>query len=445
MTSSLLAFYLQCNLLVASAWLVWVTTKAITRALKIEASQRGQLQVARFLFTGLLLILSCVLISSIFSIGWLAGIIVRADEYWFVPGMPIVAGLDDGLGRQYLLGGIQVNIALLFSLVLLAGFAWQTYTLAIAVRCLKQIVSAATEWKNLHGVQLVFSQQIATPFSTLALGRKQIVLPYTLLASPRNLRLAVAHELQHLRNGDLGWVILLEGIKRLCFWNPAVHLWQYEFDCLQELACDEALVQDKQVNALAYGNCLLDVASNNTGHTLVAVSSMVPKLSLLHNSQSQLKRRILMLGKKGGNKYTSFKLAGYGFMLGAGLLNATLVVFAADQGAGRADYIPVSRVNPQYPASALEKKQVGWVQVEFAIDTNGGVQDAVVLGNCVRLQTAATESCTQDPLFDAETLAALRQWRYEPVMENGVAVRVEGVQMIMRYELGDEEAAAAQQ
>jgi TonB family protein len=245
----------------------------------------------------------------------------------------------------------------------------------------------------------------------------------------------VTHELQHLRNGDLGWVILLEGLKRLCFWNPAVYLWQYEFDSLQELACDEVLVQEKRINAMVYGSCLLDVASNNTGHTLVAVSSMVPRLSLLHNNQSQLKRRILMLEKKDGNKHTRLKLAGYGLLLGAGLLNATLVVFAADQGAN--SYIPTSRVNPQYPASALEQKQVGWVQVEFAIDTNGSVQDAVVLDNCVRLQTAAPESCDPDPLFDAASLAALRQWRYEPVVENGVAVRVEGIKTILRYELGE--------
>jgi TonB family protein len=445
MTGSLLALYVQFNLLVAAAWFIWVLTKTITRGLKIEISQRGQLVVARFLFIGLLLIVSCALIGSLFSFDWFAGIVARADEYWFTPGITIVAGLDDGLDRRYLLGGTQVNLSLLVSLLLLAGLAWQTYRLTIAVRYLRQIVADATEWKNLHGIQLVFSQQISAPFSTVALGRKQIVLPYSLLGSPRNLRLAVTHELQHLRNGDLVWVILLEGVKLLCFWNPAAHLWQYEFDCLQELACDEVLVQEKQVNALIYGNCLLDVASNNTGHTLVAVSSMVPKLSLLHSNQSQLKRRILMLGKNASNKHTGLKLAGYGLLLGAGILNATLMVFAAEQGAGRNDHIPVSRVNPQYPASALDQKQVGWVHIEFAIDTNGSVQDAVVVENCVWLQTDEPESCTPDPLFDAESLAALRQWRYDPVLENGVAVRVEGVQTILRYELREEEPNAAQQ
>jgi TonB family protein len=210
------------------------------------------------------------------------------------------------------------------------------------------------------------------------------------------------------------------------------------------LACDEVLVQKKQISAQVYGNCLLEVASNNTGHTLVAVSSMVPKLSLLHNNQSQLKRRILMLGRQYSNKHTALKLAGYGLLLGTGILNATLVVFAADQGAGRADYRPIVRINPQYPASALEQKQVGWVQIKFAIDTNGSVQDAVVLKNCVRLQTDAPESCAPDPLFDAGSLAAFRKWRYEPVVENGVAVRVEGVQTIMRYELRDDAAPAQQ-
>src|SRR5688572_20368871 len=176
MTSSLLALYLQFNLLLAAAWLVWVFTKTIMSALKIEVSQRRQLAVARFLFTGLLLILFCVPVSSLFPDDWRAGIAARVDGYWLTPGMTIVAGLEGGLERQYLLGGTQVDLSLLVSLVLVAGFAWQAYRLAIAVRYLRKIVADATEWKNLHGIQLVFSQQISAPFSTLALGSKQIVL-----------------------------------------------------------------------------------------------------------------------------------------------------------------------------------------------------------------------------------------------------------------------------
>lgn len=445
MMNSILALYLQLNLLLAVAWLVWMTTKALARLSNMEVSQQRQLVVARYLFAGLLLLVASVLLGRLLPAAWLAGITAQVNDYWLTPGVTVIGGLDSGLGREYLLGSTQVTLSSLLAFALLAGLAWQMYSLVSALRRLRHIIAESTEWKSLHGIHLVFSQQISAPFSTCALGCRHVVLPYSLLPSPRNLRLAITHELQHLRNGDLGWVLLIEGMRRLCFWNPAAHLWQHEFDALQELACDEVLVQKKQVSALLYGNCLLEVASASAGHTLVAVASMVPKLSLLHNNHSQLKRRILMLGREGSNKHTVVKLAGYGALLAAGMLNAALVVFAADQGADGRTYIPVTRVNPDYPASALEQNQVGWVSIEFAIATDGSVQDAVVLDHCVRLQTAAPESCTADPLFDAVSLAALRQWRYEPVVENGAAVRVEGVKTILRYELREEDAAAIQQ
>ncbi|MES2623648.1 MAG: M56 family metallopeptidase [Pseudomonadota bacterium] len=442
MTSSFLALYLQVNLLLAAAWLVWRFTRVVAKTFQIEVSQQCQLIVARYVFTGVLLSVPLLLISKLFPAEWLADFSAGISASWFTPDFVVVADLDHGLENRYAFGNIQLNLAALFTIALLAGFAWQIRSLVIALRNLQNVVLDATEWKRLHGIHFLFSQRISSPFSTRALGRKHVVLPSSLLLSPRNLRLAVTHELQHLRNGDLGWVILLELVKRLCFWNPAAHVWQYEFDNLQELACDEVLVQEKRVSALAYGNCLLEVASANTGQHLIAASSMVPKLSWSRNNHSQLKRRILMLDKRGSNKHTFLKLAGYAVLLGAGIFNAAFVVFAAEQGtpaagAERKDYIPISRVNPQYPASAIEQKQVGWVQIEFAIATDGSVQDAVVLDHCVRLQAAAPESCTPDPLFDAESLAALSQWKYEPVVENGAAVKREGVQTILRYELGD--------
>jgi hypothetical protein len=33
------------------------------------------------------------------------------------------------------------------------------------------------------------------------------------------------HELQHVRNHDLESLILLEALKAMCSWNPAVWLW----------------------------------------------------------------------------------------------------------------------------------------------------------------------------------------------------------------------------
>jgi hypothetical protein len=66
------------------------------------------------------------------------------------------------------------------------------------------------------------------------------VMPLRMIDTLRNFRLALAHELQHLRNGDPDWLLLLEACKLLCCWNPAMYYWYHELDALQEYACDEA-------------------------------------------------------------------------------------------------------------------------------------------------------------------------------------------------------------
>jgi beta-lactamase regulating signal transducer with metallopeptidase domain len=69
---------------------------------------------------------------------------------------------------------------------------------------------------------------------------------------------------------------------------------------LQEFACDEVLVNERQVSRSGYGNCLLEVASAAKGSTLLASYNMVPRFSLWQNNQQQLRRRILMLMKTEG-------------------------------------------------------------------------------------------------------------------------------------------------
>lgn len=67
-------------------------------------------------------------------------------------------------------------------------------------------------------------------------------------------------------------------------------------------------------------------------------------------------------------------------------------------------------VRPAYPSQARQRRVDGWVELEFAVGTDGKVDDIVVLGS--------------DPprLFDREAVRAAARWRFEPRRENGVAV-----------------------
>jgi len=65
---------------------------------------------------------------------------------------------------------------------------------------------------------------------------------------------------------------------------------------------------------------------------------------------------------------------------------------------------------PEYPPRALEQLVSGWVEMEFTVTRDGAVKDVVVKSS----EPART--------FDSAAQAAMRRYRYEPVMRNGAAV-----------------------
>jgi len=66
----------------------------------------------------------------------------------------------------------------------------------------------------------------------------------------------------------------------------------------------------------------------------------------------------------------------------------------------------VLRVEPTYPPMAVSAHLQGMVILEAIVDAEGTVTDVKVLRSV-------------SPLLDREALAAVRQWRYSPVVLNG--------------------------
>jgi len=87
------------------------------------------------------------------------------------------------------------------------------------------------------------------------------------------------------------------------------------------------------------------------------------------------------------------------------------------------DVIPLVRINPDYPPRALSRGLEGWVQVQFTITATGTVKDPVVV------------NAEPKNIFDDAALKAIARWRYNPKVENGVAVERVGVQTIIRFQL----------
>jgi protein TonB len=86
--------------------------------------------------------------------------------------------------------------------------------------------------------------------------------------------------------------------------------------------------------------------------------------------------------------------------------------------------VPLVRVDPQYPPKAKQRRIEGWVDIEFTIGPAGTVENPKVIGASPRA------------VFEESALRAVRRWRYNPKIENGVAVARPGIRVRLRFELG---------
>lgn len=87
-------------------------------------------------------------------------------------------------------------------------------------------------------------------------------------------------------------------------------------------------------------------------------------------------------------------------------------------------YLPIYKVQPEYPRSALRQRRSGEVVVEFTVDQDGFTQDHRVV-----------RATSND--FAEAAVAAAQQFRYAPRFENGKPVATKGVRNKLIFEVRD--------
>ncbi len=92
-------------------------------------------------------------------------------------------------------------------------------------------------------------------------------------------------------------------------------------------------------------------------------------------------------------------------------------------GGGDRDIVPLVRIDPQYPPQAKQRRIEGWVDIEFTISPAGTVDNAKVIEAHPRT------------VFEQSALRAIRRWRYNAKIVDGVAVARHGVLVRIRFEL----------
>ncbi|GGA13254.1 M56 family metallopeptidase [Dyella caseinilytica] len=136
-----------------------------------------------------------------------------------------------------------------------------------------------------HVPHLRMSDAIVSPQVT-GWWRPLVLLPARQTLSSEELAMALAHELAHLRRGDLwlGWVPAIA--QRLFFFHPLVTWAMREYAVYREAACDAQVVQRQHAAPQSYGHLLLRLGVAHPPHAGLAGAS---------STFQNLKRRLLLL------------------------------------------------------------------------------------------------------------------------------------------------------
>ena len=254
--------YIDLNLLVLAGTLFWLSTRRILSRTALAHAYQAQLKLVNLLT--LLLVLSPVMMVAFTR---------------FVMAHP--PNLSDLLVAQYLQGNVSMSATRFESLLglredtvrqlttqqalwskavgltLTIGAAAILCHVALSITRLNRALRQAHLWKRIGRVDILISDSARVAYSTRSLLRRYVVLPSPLLQNPQDLRLTLAHEMQHFRQRDIECEFLLELLRPLLFWNPAYYLWRREIRKLREFACDQALMRRPGLDLRAYCECLI--------------------------------------------------------------------------------------------------------------------------------------------------------------------------------------------
>jgi len=115
--------------------------------------------------------------------------------------------------------------------------------------------------------------------------------------------------------------------------------------------------------------------------------------------------------------------AGVGSLAPALDPNSDLLDGLSGGGGSDREAVPLVRIPAEYPMRARQRGIEGWVSVQFTITRAGTVKGAVVLDS------------HPGTIFDKAALRSVEKWKYNPKIDNGVAVERPGQRTTILFEM----------
>jgi membrane-bound lytic murein transglycosylase D len=119
-------------------------------------------------------------------------------------------------------------------------------------------------YRQIGTLQIYLRDHLNSPFAARTFLNKIVVLPTDSLMNSEWKSLYLKHELQHHRQGDTLFLIVLGFLQGCFFWHPFFWLWKKNIEQIQEISCDCFLIGHKKINPGIYINCLLQTQQKAT-------------------------------------------------------------------------------------------------------------------------------------------------------------------------------------
>lgn len=303
------------------------------------------------------------------------------------------------------------------SLALLCWQAWRQHRFARALGRLQRLPHAR--------LPLYRAERDPGLPALVGLLRPRIVLPpdFETRYSASQRALLLRHEGVHWRRGDLPSNAIATLLLCLQWFNPLAYWAMAAFRRDQEMACDARVLAARPRQRRVYGEAML-----------LAGATAPPPLGCPWRSRHPLKERIEMLKQPAPDTRQRFIALLVTSVLALGSAYAAWAAqphAAPAQKPGQREITQAYPLpKPVYPKAAYENGQSGRVVLLVDVRADGSVEKVVV------------KESHPAGVFDAVSVAAARQWVFQPSMKNGKAVAGR-VQVPVTFELDKPAAGPA--
>lgn len=296
--------YLDANVLIIVAFGFWWLMGFAQRRLGMGHMHRAQLQLLNGMFVIILATpVVLMVLGQIQSAGYARGFNVNLSDLvvsQFLAGTfeMRATDLESALTlRDRFIGDVTAMRGWLGQGVVAAlaiGLLVGTCRLAFSACCLHRILRASHVLRRFGRVQVRVSDGVLVPFTTRGIWFYHVVVPSHMLARGDEMRVSLAHEFQHIRQGDIEWEILLEVLKPLFFINPAYHACKRRVEALRELTCDQQVIARGRIDTRSYCETLMSVCQQTLRRDRSFVVAF-PKVTLVSAERTPRRRGGLTL------------------------------------------------------------------------------------------------------------------------------------------------------